>query len=772
VRNAELRAQCDGQASHCQLEFECDASGVAAIERDAIAPLVVASFDCEMFSHDGTFPTVGKGDLTYCVCTSFRVQGNGEKCKKVAIFVGSALDRPPDGDDIIVQCVATSADVLVAWRNLMVHADPDIVLSWNGKGFDMPFLAQEHAQAQLDPLDRGSEGVHAVISRRAQELLGTWTESSRPPLISEFGKRVPRTALLNAVRDIEASFDPLKPTLVRALLSSGGGSAAGGVHRQTCLDAYYESDESGDEEGGGGFDPFYKSGAASSAATASLSEYPSWVAPLLKQSGGLLESTARRVRSILIKAASVSETSIPKSTHKLVALLKERGMEGALWDWVRTCLGNGIADMLTRPAQHVGTVCLGMMLSRASVDVCALQERQMTSAAKGDNLFSTIQMRGRAVVDLMHIIKDDKKPDSNALSFAAKKYLGGPEHDKIDMPVADIFALYTKSLQGDASAAWPVVQYCAQDAMIPLWLCEKLQYVPTWIEQSRVCYTPLDAVCNGGQQVKVFNLIARFVKGEFVINAPDSGWPVDDDVDDLGEEPSLDRLRKKASDYVGATVIPPVAGFYTDPISTLDFASLYPSIIISFNLCPSTLYRDTKESLEALQRADASITYDVHKIRHNLPHPTVKGETVEEDREYIFLTHVPSLLSRLLMHLLNTRKAVKKILATTTDASLRAVLKGRELGLKLCANSAYGFMGVSAKRGMLPCKPVAAVTTLKGRDMIEATRRHVEIAYSPAKVVYGDVSFFIPAYATGVYMWCVRIIISLSLPILPLSSLD
>lgn len=41
--------------------------------------------------------------------------------------------------------------------------------------------------------------------------------------------------------------------------------------------------------------------------------------------------------------------------------------------------------------------------------------------------------------------------------------------------------------------------------------------------------------------------------------------------------------------YEGATVIDPVRGFYNIPIATLDFASLYPSIMIAHNLCYTTL---------------------------------------------------------------------------------------------------------------------------------------------------------------------------------------
>ena len=42
-------------------------------------------------------------------------------------------------------------------------------------------------------------------------------------------------------------------------------------------------------------------------------------------------------------------------------------------------------------------------------------------------------------------------------------------------------------------------------------------------------------------------------------------------------------------EYIGATVIEPVKGYYDTPIATLDFSSLYPSIMMAHNLCYTTL---------------------------------------------------------------------------------------------------------------------------------------------------------------------------------------
>jgi DNA polymerase elongation subunit (family B) len=50
--------------------------------------------------------------------------------------------------------------------------------------------------------------------------------------------------------------------------------------------------------------------------------------------------------------------------------------------------------------------------------------------------------------------------------------------------------------------------------------------------------------------------------------------------------------------YEGATVIEPKKGYYDVPIATLDFSSLYPSIMMAHNLCYTTLL--DKSTIERL----------------------------------------------------------------------------------------------------------------------------------------------------------------------------
>lgn len=50
-----------------------------------------------------------------------------------------------------------------------------------------------------------------------------------------------------------------------------------------------------------------------------------------------------------------------------------------------------------------------------------------------------------------------------------------------------------------------------------------------------------------------------------------------------------ERQHKSEGKFEGAFVLDPISNFYEVPVATLDFASLYPSIMMAHNLCYSTL---------------------------------------------------------------------------------------------------------------------------------------------------------------------------------------
>ena len=82
-------------------------------------------------------------------------------------------------------------------------------------------------------------------------------------------------------------------------------------------------------------------------------------------------------------------------------------------------------------------------------------------------------------------------------------------------------------------------------------------------------------------------------------------------------------------------------------------------------------------------------------------------------------------------------------MAAATDPMEKAVQNGRQLALKISANSVYGFTGATV--GQLPCVPIASSVTSYGRNLLLETRSFVEGTYTVekgckynAEVVYGD----------------------------------
>lgn len=115
------------------------------------------------------------------------------------------------------------------------------------------------------------------------------------------------------------------------------------------------------------------------------------------------------------------------------------------------------------------------------------------------------------------------------------------------------------------------------------------------------------------------------------------------------------RVEKLEDKFEGAIVIDPKRGFYTHPIATLDFASLYPSIMMAHNLCYTTLIP-----------GDQYKKFDPKDIEQ-----TPNGD-------YFLRTEKKKgILPTILEELLTARKKAKKELKEATDPFVKAVLDGR-----------------------------------------------------------------------------------------------
>jgi DNA polymerase delta subunit 1 len=328
-----------------------------------------------------------------------------------------------------------------------------------------------------------------------------------------------------------------------------------------------------------------------------------------------------------------------------------------------------------------------MMFGRFKNRTCELVEKRLSSSALGDNTLKLIPMPGRFVFDLFGEVKKGYKLDSYKLDNVSKLYLGD---QKIDMPPKEMFARFK---DGDPIKLREVAEYCVKDTLLPHRLLKKLCTLLNLLEMAKATWVPLSFLVERGQQIKVFSQLTK--------KALESGFKVP--ALEYGSTPDQ-------GGYEGATVLDAQKGAYYTPITALDFASLYPSIMMAHNLCYSTLVMD---------HAFANI-------------PGVEYETFGEHK---FAQNVPSVLPEILNDLKAFRKQAKKDMANATSPAMKEVYNGKQLAYKISMNSMYGFTG--AAKGILPLMEIASTTTRKGRSMIEDTKNYVEANFPGAKVRYG-----------------------------------
>ncbi|XP_073458349.1 DNA polymerase delta catalytic subunit [Aquarana catesbeiana] len=335
---------------------------------------------------------------------------------------------------------------------------------------------------------------------------------------------------------------------------------------------------------------------------------------------------------------------------------------------------------------------LGRIRSMKSV----IRDSSFQSKQMGRRENKVINTEGRVQFDLLQVLLRDYKLRSYTLNAVSYHFLQEQKEDVQHSIITDL-------QNGNEQTRRRLAVYCLKDAYLPLRLMEKLMCVINYMEMARVTGVPLNYLLSRGQQIKVVSqLLRQAMKQDLVM-------PV---VKSEGGE-----------DYTGATVIEPVKGYYDVPIATLDFSSLYPSIMMAHNLCYTTLLQSGSIGKYGLS-----------------PEDFIKTPTGDQ---FVKASVRKGLLPEILENLLSARKRAKNELKKETDPFKQKVLDGRQLALKVSANSVYGFTG--AQVGKLPCLEISQSVTGFGRQMIEKTKQLVESKYTlangykaDAKVIYGD----------------------------------
>ena len=240
--------------------------------------------------------------------------------------------------------------------------------------------------------------------------------------------------------------------------------------------------------------------------------------------------------------------------------------------------------------------------------------------------------------------------------------------------------------------------------------------------------------------------------------------------------------------FSGASVLEARPSLYTENVVILDFASLYPTIMIAWNLCYSTFLIDPKYNNLPGVKYERLVWDDKveYKMRHVCKCKIASGKNkgvecgkqayfdipvpdnwnIESDGEWfnfrckvhdpmkktrsadekkatrdvhydytIVQTHTDSdgklvnqgVLPALLEELYTERKNVKKLMSQAKergDYELAQILDSTQLAIKISLNSTYGFLGRG--QGNLVLKELASIVTSNGRKLLERSKEYSE----------------------------------------------
>ena len=300
---------------------------------------------------------------------------------------------------------------------------------------------------------------------------------------------------------------------------------------------------------------------------------------------------------------------------------------------------------------------------------------------------------------------------------------------KDDVSPQEMFELHRN---GGPEGRARVARYCIQDCDLVATLMGKLDTLVNARGMADVCKVPMQYVLTRGQGIKIFSAVVYYASQRDQIIRTQESIPGD------------------GIAYEGAIVLPPKIGMYLDqPVSVLDFNSLYPTNMIAYNLSPDTIVY-TKEYTsegflvyppkEKMVEIKAWITeleekgYVFEEIDYD--NKETGGKTVCVFVQPNDNPMTVGVLPKTLEIMLKKRKEFKqKMEDVQYDEAQRSVFNGAQLAYKVVANSIYGQAGArtSPIRNMF----VAACTTAAGRRALQFARRVAESEFG-GDVVYGD----------------------------------
>jgi DNA polymerase I len=295
-------------------------------------------------------------------------------------------------------------------------------------------------------------------------------------------------------------------------------------------------------------------------------------------------------------------------------------------------------------------------------------------------------VEGRIIIDAWWAVKKILKPKQETLNAVSKQLLGEEKHD-VDPKKMD------EEWEKDQDR---VMKYCTFDSMLALRVLEKVAILQRSMDLATVSRLPLDDVVNGTTSQLVDSILIRLA-----------------DRNKVGV-PMTMRGGEDVETIEGGYVHEMTSGLY-HWVLTLDFRSMYPSMIISKNICFTTLSPDgTIVSPTGAKFLDKSVRV--------------------------------GLLPIILRSLMDERAATKKDMREAKTQEEKEYYNGLQEAIKILMNSFYGVLASSFYRFTDP-KIGASITSFAR----EATKDLIKkLEAENLKVIYSDTDsvFFLSPHPT------------------------
>ena len=344
-------------------------------------------------------------------------------------------------------------------------------------------------------------------------------------------------------------------------------------------------------------------------------------------------------------------------------------------------------------------LCNWPAMGRITGEYATMDSKTWHSNAYGHQTINILNMEGRISIDLLPLVRRDHKLDKYDLNSVCAKFINKTKHD---IKAAEMFLIYedmrntltalariveeaqenpellqdAEYLKRKAAAqeafetakdeTTKVLEYCIRDSELVIELMEALNVWVGLIEMSNIVGVTLVELFTRGQQVRCVSQLYDLAANLGFI---------------------LDKRDTPGFKFKGGLVYEPIPGLY-DNIICLDFASLYPSIMMAYNICYTTLVPPELENevpdedchiiefdQDELENDDGADDDDEENedVFEELNVKPKKERLVQKHYRFKFYKKREGLLPRLVRSLVTERRAVNRQIAQVKDE-----LKGYE----------------------------------------------------------------------------------------------